>query len=391
MMRIREVNINQLNPSPYNPRVDLQPGDQAYRKLEASIRAFDYVEPIVWNERTGNVVSGHQRLKVLREMGVTRVGVSVVDLDEASEKAMNVALNKISGEWDIPKLQDVLSAISRSGIDEGLTGFDVEELESLICDDEPVQEPSPGRMSEAKMLQDKWNTSRGQIWSVGKHRILCGDSTVDSDVDALLGGEKIGTVLFDPPYDADDRVLGVRWRCNDALVFTDHRHLLDCVSGWPRFRCLFAWDCITSWYTPGWPLARGKFCLWFGNSDYNSEGAYYGEPGKARIVSNPRGTYQYRPNPKGKHLSTVFRSHITREYDGHPHAKPVVWLAMLIANCTTGLVFDPFLGGGSSILASESLGRTCLGIEVDPGYVAVACERFSGEGLEPRLLGRIND
>jgi len=97
-----------LNPAKYNPRKDLQPGDPEYEKLLRSVEEFGYVEPIIWNERTGNIVGGHQRFKVLSQIGYTEIECVVVNLDEQREKALNVALNKISGEWDLSKLTDLL-------------------------------------------------------------------------------------------------------------------------------------------------------------------------------------------------------------------------------------------------------------------------------------------
>jgi len=92
---IQKVLIDKLNPAKYNPRKDLKPGDKEYEKLKRSMNEFGYVEPIIWNKQTGNVVGGHQRLKVLQEMGQTEIDCVVIDLPEGREKAFNVALNKI--------------------------------------------------------------------------------------------------------------------------------------------------------------------------------------------------------------------------------------------------------------------------------------------------------
>ncbi len=116
----------------YNPRIDLHPGDPEYEKLKRSIEDFGYVEPIVWNERTGHLVGGHQRFKILvNEQGATEIEVSVVDLDETKEKALNLALNKIRGDWDEEKLVQVLEEL-QGELDIALTGFDVEEANKLI-------------------------------------------------------------------------------------------------------------------------------------------------------------------------------------------------------------------------------------------------------------------
>src|SRR5262245_6547350 len=125
-MHIARVSIRKINPAPYNPRVDLQPGDPEYEKLRRSMETFGCVEPLVWNKRTGHLVGGHQRFKILVEQGHTHLDVSVVTLPLAQEKALNVALNKIAGAWDEQKLADLLEGLSKlPNFDIGITGFDL--------------------------------------------------------------------------------------------------------------------------------------------------------------------------------------------------------------------------------------------------------------------------
>ncbi|MGG0756475.1 ParB N-terminal domain-containing protein [Brevibacillus laterosporus] len=132
-MDIRLLPIDKINPVSYNPRVDLQPGDAEYEKLKRSIKDFGYVEPLVWNQRTGNLVGGHQRYKILvNEQGRREVEVSVVDLDEQKEKALNIAMNKISGDWDEEKLSQVLADLQDSDLDVTLTGFDEVDLKRML-------------------------------------------------------------------------------------------------------------------------------------------------------------------------------------------------------------------------------------------------------------------
>lgn len=133
-VRIEKKKIDELIPAEYNPRVDLQPGDTEYEKLKRSILEFDLVEPLVWNERTGRLVGGHQRLKVLKELGYEEVEVSIVDLDEEREKALNIALNKVQGDWDKTKLKDLLEELDTGAFDMELTGFDYDELEKLMTE-----------------------------------------------------------------------------------------------------------------------------------------------------------------------------------------------------------------------------------------------------------------
>ena len=107
-MNIEKIGVDQLKPAKYNPRKDLKPGDPEFEKLRRSVEEFGYVEPIIWNKRTGVVIGGHQRLKVLQYLGYTEVDCVVLDIDEQKEKALNVALNKISGAWDVPLLTALL-------------------------------------------------------------------------------------------------------------------------------------------------------------------------------------------------------------------------------------------------------------------------------------------
>src|SRR5215831_20764556 len=107
-MIIREIPIQDIRPAPYNPRKDLKPGDREYEKLRQVMGHFDLVQPLVWNQRTGNLVGGHQRLKILKERGDTLATVSIVNMDVRQEKALNLALNKHAGEWDFAALAEVL-------------------------------------------------------------------------------------------------------------------------------------------------------------------------------------------------------------------------------------------------------------------------------------------
>ena len=124
-MLIEKKNTAELLPADYNPRKDLKPGDPEYDKLKRSIEQFGYVEPVIWNKVTGCVVGGHQRLKVLIDMGITEVECVVVEMDAEKEKALNIALNKISGEWDKEKLALLIADLQGSDFDVSLTGFEI--------------------------------------------------------------------------------------------------------------------------------------------------------------------------------------------------------------------------------------------------------------------------
>ena len=129
--KIEVMPLSKLSPAAYNPRVDLTPDHETYKSLKRSVEEFGFVEPFVWNRRSGNLVGGHQRLKVLLDMGVKEAKVVVVDLDDAKEKALNVALNKIQGGWDDQKLSVLLGKLSEAGFDATVTGYSDEESARL--------------------------------------------------------------------------------------------------------------------------------------------------------------------------------------------------------------------------------------------------------------------
>ncbi len=132
-LEIITLPIEQINAATYNPRIDLQPGDAEYEKLRRSIAEFGYIDPIIWNRRTGNMVGGHQRYKIMvNEMRVNQLQVSVVDLNEQQERILNVTLNKVGGGWNESLLNELLLELHAGGSDLTLTGFDDAELKQLI-------------------------------------------------------------------------------------------------------------------------------------------------------------------------------------------------------------------------------------------------------------------
>lgn len=132
-MKIQTVPINSLQMAAYNPRKELQEEDKEYQDLKSSMAEFGYVEAIVWNESTGNVVGGHQRLRILLAQGATEVEVSVVNLDPEKEKALNVALNKISGSWDYDKLSELMQDLVEHDL-ASFTGFSEKEIDDMLKD-----------------------------------------------------------------------------------------------------------------------------------------------------------------------------------------------------------------------------------------------------------------
>ncbi len=179
-----------INKTPLSGHTNRIVGDAEYEKLKKSMETFGYVEPIVWNKQTGNIVGGHQRLKILQDQGHTEIECVVVDLDETEEKALNVALNKVSGEWDLPKLADLISELDNGIFDITLTGFDAAEIEDLFSKvhDKDVKEDD---FDLSAALEKATFVETGDIWTVGRHRLMCGDALNAEDVAKLIAKLKI--------------------------------------------------------------------------------------------------------------------------------------------------------------------------------------------------------
>ncbi|MFO1094634.1 MAG: ParB N-terminal domain-containing protein [Planctomycetaceae bacterium] len=183
-MKIRRIPIEQLQPAPYNPRIELAPGDERYDRLANSLSEFDLVQPLVWNERTGHVVGGHQRLEILRRRGDKEIECVVVDLPLEREQALNVTLNnpRVGGDWEPEKLVDLLEELqSLPDFDIGLTGFDEQALQELVL--------SPPEFAEQVRLQDASGVEPESgvtvVLEVPDERWLC----VEAKLNALIAEE----------------------------------------------------------------------------------------------------------------------------------------------------------------------------------------------------------
>ena len=184
--------ISELSPAKYNPR---KISSDALGRLTKSLSELGNLQPITWNAKTGNIVGGHQRLKCYQALQKEEVEVWAVWLDEAQEKAANIALNKLSGEFDLPALKDILEEIDTGEIDLDITGFAMEEIAELMEQTKPEVEED-----EVPEVPVEAITKSGDLYILGEHRLLCGDSTSEKDVAILTKGQKASLVITDPPY-----------------------------------------------------------------------------------------------------------------------------------------------------------------------------------------------
>ena len=373
--------LSDLKPWERNPR---QIKDKQAKLLAESFSDFGQVETIAISAN-GDIYNGHQRLSVLAgKYGMdyeVDVRVSSRDLTEKERERLTVYLHRgATGEWDFDELANWdMSDLLTWGFEEGDFPFDVAPALNEGADAEP-------QIDKAEELRQKWDVQSGQMWQLGEHRIICGDCTDRAVVERVMGGEQIESLFFDPEWDN----MPAPPIFKIALVFTDGGRIGDSIRLFGSPAWLFTWDCVSCWYTPNRPLKRTKHCLWYGDvSNYIFDGSHYGDAGEERTVWNSRGEYTFKPDSRGKHLADLYSTPITQLHANseHGHSKPLDWIRMLIANCTTGTIFDGFSGSGVSIIACEQLNRKCRAVEISPAYVAVAIQRWVDvTGKEPILL-----
>ena len=382
-MLIEKMKTENLLPADYNPRKDLKPGDEEYKKLKRSIEQFGYVEPVIWNRTTGRVVGGHQRLKVLIDMGINEVDCVVVEMDENKEKALNVALNKISGEWDKDKLALLISDLQAEDFDVSLTGFDAAEIDDLFKDTIQDKIKDDDFDVDAE-LQNPTITKLGDVWQLGRHRLVCGDATLPEIFDALLDGKKVNLVVTDPPYNVNYKSDAGTIQ-NDNMADTDFYKFL--LASYKNMANAMADD--ASIYVFHADTEGLNFRKAFADAGFYLSGVCIWA--KQSLVLG-RSPYQWKHEPilfgwkkNGKHKwfadrkqSTIWNFDRPKKSELHPTMKPIALVAYPILNSsmTNGLVLDPFGGSGSTLIACEQTDRTCYTIELDEKYADVIVKRY---------------
>lgn len=382
-MQIEKKNVKELLPADYNPRKDLKPGDPEYEKLKRSIEQFGYVEPVIWNEKTGRVVGGHQRLKVLTDMGITEVDVVVVSLSDEKEKALNIALNKISGAWDNEKLALVIADLQGTDFDVSLTGFDPEELDDLFRDDvkNGVKEDDFDVDAE---LEKPCFSKAGDLWLLGDHRLFCGDSTKPETFDLLMNGKKANLVVTDPPYNVNYEGSAGKIK-NDSMAEDQFEQFL--LDAYLQMEAAMASDAsIYVFHSDSHGLAFRKAfdaagfylsgcCIWKKQSLVLGRSPYQWQHEPVLFGWKKKGKHQWYT---GRKESTIWEFDKPKKNGDHPTMKPVALMSYPIMNSTmTGcLVLDPFGGSGSTLIACEQTGRICYTVELDEKFCDVIVNRY---------------
>ena len=412
-MKIQHVDPAELTPADYNPRSISEHQAEA---LKRSLDRWGFVEPIVANKRTGRIVGGHQRLDGALALALPKVPVHWIDVDESSEKALNIALNKISGDWDEDLLGKLLADLERDGQDLEDLGFDADELQEIIDAAAPEPELS-GDLDAIPEPPAEPITQPGDLWQLGEHRLLCGDSTKAEDVARLMGGAKVDLCFTSPPYgqqrDYDDASDVSDWgalmqgvfsafdnaMASDAQVLVN-LGLIHKEGEWQPY-----WDGWIEWMRgQGWK--RFGFYVWDQGSGMPR--ANHGRLGSSHefvfhFCKKPRPSVEWvackmaghKRSGKGqrnrvgevlewngsgivsanKKADSVIRVSRNSGSDGHPAQFPVGLPAEAIRSWP-GVIFEPFSGSGTTILAAEQEGSQAYAMEISPAYCDVAVQRW---------------
>ena len=364
-MEIVKVDINELISPEYNPR---QITDDEMEKLKNSINEFGYVAPIIVNKYNNHIIGGNQRYEALKSLGYTDVDVVFVDEPDLNrEKALNIALNKISGEWDFVKLADIIDELELNDFDIPLTGFDEQELENFYIEEENPKEHEPVEVAEDDYDEPddlEVTVQTGDIYILGNHRLMCGDSTKKEDVALLMEGKQADMVFTDPPYDLEDNYSTIIFKNAKAnaeiFIMTNERKLAHIIVKYDKyFRRLFAVDFkVAHLINSNAPMTQVDFIGHFRKeppTTFNNLNDHF-----TTLIESPKTSKTQEHNFNHKHCKNItlpseFIKHFSNEKEN---------------------ILDLFGGSGSTMIACEQLNRNCYMMELSQHYCQVIIDRW---------------
>ena len=381
-MEIKELPLKELKPAAYNPRKKLKKGDKEYEKIKQSLLKFGYVDPIIVNEDL-TVIGGHQRLTVLKDLDYETAKCVIVKLSKEDEKALNIALNKITGQWDNALLADLLLDLQESDFNLDLTGFEPPEIDNILSNVHD-KELSEDEFDVEEELKKPTVSRRGDIWQLGKHRVICGDSTKSETYDQLLGDRKANLVVTDPPYNVDveetaGKILNDNMSDGDFYqfllsMFTQvENHMEDDASIYVFHADTEGLNFRKAFKDAGFYLSG--CCIWKKNSLVLGRSPYQWQHEPCLYGWKKRGKHQWFSDRK---QTTIWEYDRPKSSKDHPTMKPIQLMAYPIQNSSMRgtVVLDPFLGSGSTLIAADQTGRICYGIELDEKFVDVIVKRY---------------
>ena len=394
-LAIRRVEIDALFLDPANVRLH---SERNLAAIKASLQRFGQAEPLVVDARTGKVIGGNGRLEAMRSLGWTECDVVELDVDEVTATALGIALNRTAelADWDMAGLSSLLESLKAAG-EADATGFHDSEIQAMLDEisggsrNVAEKDPGPGE------LPVEPTTRTGDCWILGRHRLVCCDSTDAATYERLLGGEKASITWTDPPYGVS-YVGGTKDKLtieNDSLepdeleaflgVVFDHT-MNSCQPGaaWyvaapagpqflqfaKRLDALGIWRQTLVWLKDAFVLGRSDF-------HYRHESFFYGwVPGAAHHA------------PTTRTLDSILEFARPRASRDHPTEKPLALVQHCIETSSgrDAIVLDPFAGSGTTLVAAEACGRVARCIELDPRYADVVIRRWQEATDEKAVL-----
>lgn len=378
-MNLQLIALNKLKPASYNPRTM---GADELEGLKESIKTFGQQENLIVNKDL-TVISGHQRLKAMESLGLTEAMCNVVDLDKRQEKKLNVLMNSqaISGRYNDLMLVEILEELK---LDDDYEALRLNLLEPLDLSPTEVEEDEAPEVDDVNPPE----SVPGEVYQLGRHRLMCGSATELSDVETLANGTKVDLYLTDPPYNVE--YVG---KTKDALTIKNDKQS---DAGFLEF--------LTDAFTAASAVlkAGASFYIWHADSEGFNFRAAVKNTGwllKQNLIWNKnsmvmgRQDYQWKHEPclygwkdgdshswysDRKQTTILSFDRPTKSVD-HPTMKPVALMAYQITNSTKAgdIVLDSFLGSGTTLMACEQTERTCYGLELDPKYCDVIRKRYA--------------
>lgn len=389
-MQLKTLKLTDLRPADYNPRIITE---EEFNGLKESLTTFGQQENLIVNKDM-TLISGHQRYEAMKALGWVEAVCNLVDLDKHQEKKLNVLMNSqaISGKYDDLMLSEILEELK---LDDDYESLRLDKLEPLDLSSVEIEEDEPPEVSSEPPV-----SKLGEIYQLGRHRVMCGDSTDKASVELLMDGVKADMVFTDPPYNLSfkgqdlshtskegkrvDKYKGANTKHSEIIndqtenfdsfiteVLTNLKQLD--TKAWyftfsdltldqllvPMRKMGFTWKSIIIWSKNQATLSGKDYKSRYEPIVYGcKDGAFYGE--------------RYKQED-------IWEFQRTLKNDLHPTMKPIPLIAQAIRNSSkeNESVVDLFLGSGSTLIACEQTDRTCYGMELDPKYVDVIRKRYA--------------
>lgn len=352
-------------------------------KLRASLREFGFINPVII-DRDYNVIAGHGRIAAAKAEGISKVPCVFADhLTEAQKKAYILADNRMALDagWDEEMLKVEIEALQAEDIDISLTGFDEKELASLFDTDTDAQEDDFDVDAE---LEKPCVTQSGDIWTLGKHTLVCGDSTKEDTYAALMDGRKANLVITDPPYNVNYEGTAGKIKNDNMAADKFYQFLFDAFSNMANVMAddasIYVFHADTEGLNFRKAFADAGFylsgcCIWKKQSLVLGRSPYQWQHEPVLYGWKKKGKHQWYT---GRKESTIWEFDKPKRNGDHPTMKPVPLLAYPIRNSSmaNSVVLDPFGGSGSTLIACEQTDRICLTIELDEKFCDVIVKRY---------------